>query len=78
MLGIVGLGARPRPRRRLGLAIVGAAAVLVSTADLTLYVRQLFVASPAPMAIAVLERLALILVLAWQAMVAWSATPGEW
>jgi hypothetical protein len=72
-LGIVGLGAGPR--RRLGLAIHGAAAVLVSAADLTLYVRQLFVASPAPMAIAVLERLALILFLAWQATLAWSAAP---
>jgi hypothetical protein len=72
-LGTVGL---VTPGRRFDLATLGAAAVVVSTADLALYASELNDPSPGPMAAAVLERIALGLALAWRTLVAWSATPG--
>ena len=69
-LGVVGLCGRG-----LGsaLALVGGCAVLASAGDLALYLRQFFVTSPAPVAIAVLERVALLLALGWRVQVAWCA-----
>ena len=66
-LGVVGLATgRAWPI----LATVGAAVVVASGVDLVLYLRQLCVAAPAPVAVAVLERVALLLALAWRALVA--------
>jgi hypothetical protein len=70
VLGVVGLcGCGFGP----ALVVVGACAVLASAGDLALYLRQLFVTSPAPVAIAVLERVALLLALGWRVQVAWCA-----
>jgi hypothetical protein len=66
-LGVVGLSTRAAWP---GLATLGAAAVLVTGVDLALYLRQLFVDSPTPLIVAVLERVALLLTLAWSAVVA--------
>jgi hypothetical protein len=52
------------------LAILGSCAMAASAVDLALYVRQLFVDQPAPVVIAVLERVSLLLALAWVSLVA--------
>jgi hypothetical protein len=48
----------------------GALALAVGAVDYTLYVRQGWLPGPGPIAIAILERVALLLVLAWMAVVA--------
>jgi hypothetical protein len=72
-VGVVGLATRAPFR---GLAALGAGAMVASALDLALYVRQLFVSSPDPVLIAVLERVSLILALAWVGLVALSALRG--
>ncbi len=67
VVGLCGCGLGP------ALSLVGGCAVLASAGDLALYLRQLFVTSPAPLAIAVLERVALLLALGWRVQVAWCA-----
>jgi hypothetical protein len=64
--GAVGLshgGYRP-------LAAVGAAAIAVSGVDLALYFAQFAANAPAPRVAAVLERVALLVVLLWRALIA--------
>ena len=67
-LAVVGL-VRAGPSLRLA-AVSGCAMFAVSAVDLGLYLGHQVAASPAPMALAVLERCALLLVLAWMHLVA--------
>jgi hypothetical protein len=60
-------------QRALGLAALGGAATLVSMLDLALYVRQIVESSPAPVEVALLERVALLMAIAWQLVVGWTA-----
>jgi hypothetical protein len=71
LLAVLGL-VRERRAPRV-LAALGAVAVLVSAVDFGLYVRQNFVPDPGPVALAILERVSIIVVLAWICAVALSA-----
>jgi hypothetical protein len=53
-----------------GLVLVGAAALVTSTVELALYARQVLAPAHDPEVLAMLERVALILVIAWMGMVA--------
>lgn len=53
---------------------IGTVAMLVAAADFTLYLREVLSGGPAQVAVAVLERLATVLVLAWMAAVAHAVT----
>jgi hypothetical protein len=67
--GVIGLfadGTRPY------LGILGACAVLVSAADLALYLGHMVAGAPDTPAVAVLERAALLIALGWRALVALS------
>jgi hypothetical protein len=55
------------------LAVLGGGAALVSGLDLALYVRQMCEVAPAPMAIALLERVALLIGIVWQMLVGCTA-----
>jgi hypothetical protein len=57
-------------------AIAAVAALLSATAAFALYVRQFFEPGPGPVAGAVLERIALLCVLAWMGAVAWRVGRG--
>jgi hypothetical protein len=63
---IVGLARRERIA-----AMIGGAALLVAAADFAFYAVQLSGTGAGPMAVAVLERVALMLILAWMGVVAW-------
>jgi hypothetical protein len=69
-LGVLGMAREPP--LRIATA-VGGAAVVTSMVDFVLYVRQFAGVGPGPTALAVLERAALILVLAWMCVIAWGA-----
>lgn len=56
-----------RPRRA---AAVGLATLIVAGVDFALYVPQILVDGPGPVAVAVLERISLFLLLVWMALVA--------
>lgn len=58
-------------RRERVAALVGATTFVVSAVDLLLYAWSLRSGGNAPVAVAVLERVALLLALAWMAIVAW-------
>jgi hypothetical protein len=68
-LAVVGVASRGRATRLA--AVVGAAMVLVSSADFLLYVASLGRAGPDLMAIPVLERASVLLVLCWMCAIAW-------
>lgn len=58
-------------RRQKMAAAIGAVAMVVAAVDLALYAKHLSGPDAGPMAIAILERLSLILVLVWMGVVAW-------
>jgi hypothetical protein len=58
-------------RKQKAAAAIGAVAMVVAAVDLALYAKHLSGPDAGPMAIAVLERLSLILVLVWMSVVAW-------
>ena len=53
--------------------VIGGAAMVTSSLDFGLYIRQLANTGPGPAALAILERTAVILVLAWMWATAWRA-----
>jgi hypothetical protein len=55
--------------------LTGVVTVAVSAVDFTLYARQELTGGAGPMAVAVLERVSILLVLAWMCVVAWEAAP---
>jgi len=63
---VVGLFARERIA-----GIFGASALVTSAIDFALYAHQLAENGPGPMAVVVMERIALIAILAWMCVVAW-------
>jgi len=67
------LGLIVEGKRSCVAATIGAATWLIAVAAFVPYVMQFFVDGPGPVAAAVLERLALIFVLAWMGAVAWRA-----
>ncbi|HEY8079541.1 MAG TPA: hypothetical protein VIF62_35670 [Labilithrix sp.] len=68
LLAVVGLAlGEDRPKRG---AFVGAATLAVALVDFALYVPQVLSSAPGPIAVAVLERIALGLVLVWMCVVA--------
>jgi hypothetical protein len=69
LLAVYGL-LREEPGPRVA-AILGGAMLLVATVDFVLYVRQFGSGDPGPAAIAILERISTIFLLAWMAAVAW-------
>ncbi len=79
LLAVVGLAGEERSPRVV--ASVGVTALLVAAAAFAVYLRQFFVPGPGPVAGAILERLALILLLVWMGAVAFraphSAEPRE-
>ena len=70
-IAVLGL-ALEKPAPRVAV-VVGGAAVVTAGVDFALYVRQLVGDGPGPTAGAILERVALILVLAWMCAIAWRA-----
>jgi len=66
-LAVAGLASGPPSQRRA--AIVGGAMLAVSVIDLGIYLVQVAATGTAPVALAILERCALLLVLAWMVMV---------
>lgn len=64
--GVLGL-----MRRERGAALVGGGTFIVSAVDLALYGWSLRTGGSAPVMVAVLERVALLLALAWMLLVAW-------
>jgi hypothetical protein len=73
------LGLTPAAERLPWAARVGSATVLVSSVDFALYVRQLFTDGPDPIALAVLERVSVILAIAWMTAVALALrTTSRW
>ena len=72
VLGILGIAWERRPPRLV--ARVGLLALVVALLAFIPFVRQYFVDGPGPVAAAVLERLALLCLLAWMAATAWHAT----
>jgi hypothetical protein len=65
VIGLVAGEARPRHA-----AVIGLATLVVATIDFALYVPQILIDGPGPTAVAVLERISLVLVLGWMALVA--------
>jgi hypothetical protein len=70
------LGGIASRKGAFGLVLVGAGAVGTSAAELALYVRQVLAPAPDPEMLAMLERVALILVIAWMGMVALRSKSG--
>jgi hypothetical protein len=74
-LAVVGLAQEERAPRVA--AALGGAAFVVALGAFVLYVRQYFVPGPGPIAGAVLERIALLLLIVWMGAVAWRSARAE-
>jgi hypothetical protein len=72
-LALGGLASR---KGAFSLVLVGAGAFATSSVELALYMRQVLAPAPDPEVLAMLERVALILVIAWMGMVALRSEKG--